>query len=100
MLIRPTLHGPSISIQSGFLLTLKRDPSCTWVVGPRRSGFQVVQPVSETRVRVLKGQKSDRDAATKLIYLAILSFKKTGRILETWVATTNELAILLPGAVQ
>ena len=36
------------------------------------------------------------DAATKLIYLAIREFEKTGRCVREWVAARNQFAILYP----
>jgi transposase-like protein len=39
---------------------------------------------------------STDDAATKLIYLAIRSFDKSGRCVREWVAARNQFAILYP----
>ena len=36
------------------------------------------------------------DAATKLIYLAIRNFEKSGRCVREWVAARNQFAILYP----
>ena len=36
------------------------------------------------------------DAATKLIYLAIRNFEKTGRCVLKWAAAGNQFAILWP----
>ena len=42
------------------------------------------------------GSFPTQDAATKLIYLAIRSFEKTGRAVREWVAARNQFAILYP----
>jgi putative transposase len=36
------------------------------------------------------------DAVTKLIYLAIRNFEKTGRTVREWIAARNQFAILYP----
>ena len=43
-----------------------------------------------------RGSFPTDEAATKLIYLAIRSFEKTGRAVREWVAARNQLAILYP----
>jgi predicted pyridoxine 5'-phosphate oxidase superfamily flavin-nucleotide-binding protein len=45
--------------------------------------------------RTGSGNATD-DAATKLIYLAIRKFEKTGRCVRGWVAARNQFAILYP----
>lgn len=44
----------------------------------------------------IRGSFPTDDAATKLIYLAIRSFEKTGRAVREWVAARNQFAILYP----
>ena len=43
-----------------------------------------------------RGSFPTDDAATKLIYLAIRSFERTGRAVREWVAARNQFAILYP----
>ena len=43
-----------------------------------------------------RGSFPTDDAATKLIYLAIRKFEKTGRCVREWVAARNQFAILYP----
>jgi putative transposase len=45
---------------------------------------------------VTRGSFPTDEAATKLIYLAIRSFEKTGRAVREWVAARNQFAILYP----
>ena len=50
---------------------------------------RVIRKTTKTR-----GSFPTQDAATKLIYLAIRSFEKTGRAVREWVAARNQFAIL------
>lgn len=50
---------------------------------------RVIRKATKTR-----GSFPTDDAATKLIYLAIRSFEKTGRAVREWVAARNQFAIL------
>jgi len=50
---------------------------------------RVIRKTTKTR-----GSFPTDDAATKLIYLAIRSFEKTGRTVSEWVAARNQFAIL------
>lgn len=43
-----------------------------------------------------RGSFPTEEAATKLIYLSIRSFEKTGRSVREWVAARNQFAILYP----
>lgn len=52
---------------------------------------RVIRKTTKTR-----GSFPTDDAATKLIYLAIRSFEKTGRAVREWVAARNQFAILYP----
>ena len=52
---------------------------------------RVIRKTTKTR-----GSFPTDDAATKLIYLAIRSFEKTGRGVREWVAARNQFAILYP----
>ncbi len=52
---------------------------------------RVIRKTTKTR-----GSFPTDDAATKLIYLAIRSFEKTGRCVREWVAARNQFAILYP----
>ncbi len=52
---------------------------------------RVIRKTTKTR-----GSFPTDDAATKLIYLAIGSFEKTGRAVRQWVAARNQCAILYP----
>jgi transposase-like protein len=51
----------------------------------------VIRKTTKTR-----GSFPTDDAATKLIYLAIRSFEKTGKAVREWVAERNQFAILYP----
>ena len=55
---------------------------------------------AESQIRGSQGRWGARtaydEAATKLIYLAIRSFEKTGRAVREWVAARNQFAILYP----
>ena len=68
-------------------------------------GTEILIPVTnaiESLNRVIRKTTKTRgsfptdDAATKLIYLAIRSFEKTGRAVREWVAARNQFAILYP----
>jgi transposase-like protein len=52
---------------------------------------RVIRKTTKTR-----GSFPTDDAATKLIYLAVRSFEKTGRAVREWVAARNQFAILYP----
>jgi transposase-like protein len=52
---------------------------------------RVIRKTTKTR-----GSFPTDDAATKLIYLAIRNFEKTGRCVREWVAARNQFAILYP----
>jgi len=52
---------------------------------------RVIRKTTKTR-----GSFPTDEAATKLIYLAIRSFEKTGRAVREWVAARNQFAILYP----
>ena len=52
---------------------------------------RVIRKTTKTR-----GSFPTDDAATKLIYLAIRRFEKTGRCVREWVAARNQFAILYP----
>jgi transposase-like protein len=52
---------------------------------------RVIRKTTKTR-----GSFPTDDAATKLIYLAIRKFEKTGRCVRGWVAARNQFAILYP----
>ncbi len=52
---------------------------------------RVIRKTTKTR-----GSFPTDDAATKLIYLAIRKFEKTGRCVREWVAARNQFAILYP----
>ncbi len=52
---------------------------------------RVIRKTTKTR-----GSFPTDDAATKLIYLAIRSFERTGRAVREWVAARNQFAILYP----
>ena len=43
-----------------------------------------------------RGSFPTDDAATKLIFLAVSSFEKSGRCVREWVAAPNQSAILYP----
>ncbi len=51
----------------------------------------VIRKTTKTR-----GSFPTDDTATKLIYLAIRSFEKSGRCVREWVAARNQFAILYP----
>jgi len=52
---------------------------------------RVIRKITKTR-----GSFPTDDAATKLIYLAMRSFEKSGRCVREWVAARNQFAILYP----
>ncbi len=52
---------------------------------------RVIRKTTKTR-----GSFPTDEAATKLIYLAIRSFEKSGRCVREWVAARNQFAILYP----
>jgi transposase-like protein len=52
---------------------------------------KVIRKTTKTR-----GSFPTDDAATKLIYLAIRKFEKTGRCVRGWVAARNQFAFLYP----
>ncbi len=52
---------------------------------------RVIRKTTKTR-----GGLPTDDAATKLIYLAIRNFEKSGRCVREWVAARNRFAILYP----
>ena len=52
---------------------------------------RVIRKTTKTR-----GSFPTDDAATKLIYLAIRNFEKSGRCVREWVAARNQFAILYP----
>ncbi len=56
---------------------------------------RVIRKTTKTR-----GSFPTDAAATKLIYLAIGSFEKTGRAVRQWVAARNQFAILYPERVN
>lgn len=56
---------------------------------------RVIRKTTKTR-----GSFPTDDAATKLIYLAIRNFEKSGRCVREWVAARNQFAILYPERVN
>ena len=52
---------------------------------------RIIRKTTKTR-----GSFPSDEAATKLIYLAIRNFEKTGRAVREWVAARNQFAILYP----
>ena len=52
------------------------------------------EPRHPKKTTKTRGSFPTDDAATKLIYLAIRRFEKTGRTVREWVAARNQFAIL------
>lgn len=66
-----------------------RGPKIIYTTNAIESLNRVIRKTTKTR-----GSFPSDDAATKLIYLAIRSFEKTGRTVREWVASRNQFAIL------